>query len=87
MTYTVIWRGFLLARLAELYVAASDLQRQAMADGVEQFNDRLAADPFEVGESRDDDLRVAFPPLLCVYFQVDKVRRIVRVATVTRYGS
>ena len=58
-----------------------------MADGVDHLNAQLAADPFEVGESRADGLRVAFPPLLCVSFTVDKARRTVRVAKLFRYGS
>ena len=87
MNYAVIWKSFLLDRLAEFYTAAGAVERQQMADGVERFNARLADDPFQVGESRADGLRVAFPPLLSVYFHVDKVRRAVRITRVTRYGS
>lgn len=87
MNYTVIWKTLLLDRLAELYVTAGVAERGRMADGIERFNVQLAADPLAVGESRDDDLRVSFPPLLCVYFFVDEVSRVVRVTKINRYGS
>ena len=87
MTYTVIWQAVQLDRLAELYVASDLATQQRMAEGVEAFSARLADDPLQVGESRSDGFRVAFPPLLTVSFHVDQVRRRVRITRVTRYGS
>jgi len=58
-----------------------------MAAGVQAFNDQLSADPFEVGESRADGFRVAFPPLLRVSFHVNRATGRVRVLDVMRYGS
>ncbi len=58
-----------------------------MAAGVAGFNSQVASDPHGVGESRDRGYRVTFPLLLCIYFHVDKVRLLVRVVRVTRYGS
>ena len=87
MTYTIIWKTFQLDRLAEFYVDADSTDRDRMAAGVEGFNAQVASDPHGVGESRDRGYRVAFPVLLCIYFHADKVRRIVRVVRVTRYGS
>jgi len=83
VTYTVIWKTFQLDRLAEIYVSAGPIDRDRMAAGIEGFNAQLAADPLAVGESRDRGYRVAFPSLLCVYFNVDQVRRLARVARST----
>ncbi len=80
------WLETTLDKLAEIYVAADASERDRMAAGVEAFNARIAADPLEVGESRFGGYRVAFPPLLRVYFHVDESTRRVRVMEVTRYG-
>ena len=87
MSYTVIWKVAMLDRLAELYVACDEEGQSRMGRGVENFNARLADDPFAVGESRSDGLRVAFTPLLTVSFHVDFAQRVVRVTKVSRYGS
>ena len=57
-----------------------------MAGGVESFNARLASGPLSIGESRGEGYRVAFLPLLMVYFHVDELNRQVRVTDVIRYG-
>lgn len=85
--YAVIWKTFLLDRLADIYVLAGPGERTRIAVGLTSFNDRLAIDPFEVGESRDGGYRVAFPPLLQVSFHVDKASYRVRVTDIIRYGS
>jgi len=77
----------MLDRLAELYVACGEEQQARMGKGVENFNTQVAADPFAVGESRSDGLRVAFTPLLTVSFHVDRTDRVVRVTKVSRYGN
>lgn len=87
MTYRVIWVAGLLDRLAEFSIAADPADRDRLAVGVERFNDRLAADPLSVGESRRGSHRVAFPPLLHVYFRVDQTGRVVWITRVNRYGS
>ncbi len=84
--YLVIWKTFLLDRLADFYVSAEVDDRERMAVGVEWLNARLAADPLDVGESRSGGYRVAFPALLMVTFSVDVINRRVRVTDVTRYG-
>lgn len=80
------WLEAVLDKLAAIYVAASPADRDRMAAGVERFNERLAADPLDVGESRVAGFRVAFPPLLKVSFHVDEAARRVRVTDVVRYG-
>ncbi len=87
MTYAVVWKTSLLDRLAEFYVVADPADRDRMGVGVEQFNEQLAADPLGVGESRMGGYRMAFPPLLHVYFRVDSVERVVWITRLNRYGS
>ena len=84
--YTVIWKSFLLDRLADFYVTTSAPERERMAGGVELLNLRLATDPLDVGESRDVGYRVVFTPLLMVTFHVNEAARRVRVTDVTRFG-
>ena len=81
------WFTTALDELADLYVHADSAERDRIGDGVAAFNSRLADDPFAVGESREYDFRIAFPPLLCVYFRVDVSSRQVRVTRVIRYGK
>ena len=73
--YAVIWKTFLLDRLADIYVSAEPEERTRMAAGLTSFNERVAADPYEVGESREEGYRVAFPALLRVSFHVDRAAR------------
>jgi plasmid stabilization system protein ParE len=80
------WLEAALDKLADIYVAADAAERERMAAGVEGFNAQIAADPLDVGESRVGGYRVAFPPLLRVYFHVDEGTHRVWVTDVTRYG-
>jgi len=45
VNFTVVWRESLLDKLAELYLAASEIDRERMAQGIEGLNRRLAEDP------------------------------------------
>ncbi len=81
------WLEPVLDELATLYVAADRRERDEMAAGVAAFNAQLASDPMGVGESRSGGRRVAFPPLLCVFFRVDYADRRVWVTHVSRYGG
>jgi len=84
--FAYLWLESVLDKLADIYVAADPVDRDRMAAGVEAFNASLAADPLSVGESRQGMYRVAFPPLLNVYFRVDVANRQVHVTDVARYG-
>jgi hypothetical protein len=84
--YTVYWRDSLLDHLADLYVTADVPERERIARGVQGLNRRLKDEPYEVGESRDDRFRIAFPPLLAVVFEVDESKQLVRIVSVNRYG-
>lgn len=84
--FAYYWFDAVLDKLADIYVTLGPADQDRLAAGVEAFNARLAADPQDVGESRPDGYRVAFPPLLQVYFHVDEAARLVRVTDVSRYG-
>jgi hypothetical protein len=55
--FTVTWRDRALNRLADFYVAVDPATRQRIADGVAELNNRLAADPWNEGESRTGNYR------------------------------
>lgn len=80
------WLETVLDKLAAVYVSLDVPQQNRMAAGVERFNERLAADPLDLGESRGGGYRVAFTPLLMVTFHVNEAARRVRVTDVTRFG-
>ncbi len=86
MNFSVVWRDSALDKLADLYVATSEDERDRMARGIESLNRRLADDPLNVGESRDGTFRIVFPPLLLVTFFVDEPRALVQVYGIARYG-
>jgi len=84
--FALIWKIATLDVLADLYVAAGPGERERMAAGVEALNARRRSSPHDEGESRSNGFRVAFPPLLAVFFHVSEADRVVRVVRVQRYG-
>ncbi|MBA4191694.1 MAG: hypothetical protein C0467_27255 [Planctomycetaceae bacterium] len=84
--FKYLWLEATLDKLADIYITLDVSQRDRVAAGIELFNQQLATDPLEVGESRVGGFRVAFPPLLKVSFHVDVTNRRVRVTDVTQYG-
>jgi len=84
--YEYLWPETVLDKLAAIYIAADVPARDRMAAGIEHLNARLAADPLDVGESRVGGHRVAFVPLLVVYYHVDEAHRRVLVTDVVCYG-
>ena len=85
--YECDWPRSVLDELADIYVSATGPERDRMASGIEAFNGRLARDPFDVGESRSGGNRLAFIPLLMVWFNVNKTTRRIVVTGVARYGA
>lgn len=84
--YTVIWSDPALDDFADLYIAATPADRERMANGVEALNRRLATRPTEEGESREEDVRITFTPLLVVRFRVNLMTDTVRVISAERFG-
>ena len=86
MNFSIIWRTETLDALADIYIAATEDEREQITAGVDVFNRRLAKNPFDVGESRDGNVRFAFPALLMIRFRIEGDDRIVRVIRVARFG-
>ena len=80
------WLRSVLDKLADIYVSTDVPDRDRIVAGVEMFNLKLATDPLSIGESRGDGYRVAFLPLLLVYFHVDEANLRVQITDVSRYG-
>jgi len=84
--YTLTWSARALDQLAELYVTLPLEEQRQLAAVVDAFNNRLKSRPLDEGESRGDDLRIAFTAELTVRFRVNESQRAVRVTYVKRYG-
>jgi hypothetical protein len=67
---TAEWTEDALDRLADIYVAAAPSERDAVVRCVGLINSRLAADPWDVGESRGPRRRVWFVYPLVVAFDL-----------------
>ena len=67
--FELIWRPTALDELADIYVGRlTPPERDRVASQLAGFNRDLVRDAFEVGESRDDPMRVAIVGGLTVYF-------------------
>lgn len=78
----VIWTDRARDQLADVWVAATPAERAVIEPLVLKLERDLAADPDEVGESRQDELRVVMRALLVIWFEVQPGR--VRIVRVTR---
>jgi hypothetical protein len=84
--YDVIWLDAALDQLADVYTAADRDTQDRIAAAVDAFNQRLARDPHNEGESRAGRYRIAFPRPLAVRFWIDDAARVVRVTAVGPAG-
>ena len=79
--FALTWRPFALDQLSDIYVGqlAPD-ERDRVAAQVEQLNRDLIRDALEVGESRNEPVRVVLLADVTVYFTVVAYRvQVVRV--------
>ena len=83
--FEVIWRDSALDELADAFVLADMLKRHALEQAVLKLNAQLAAEPFDLGESRDGDDRVAFEKPCAINYWVDNLTRMVRVTHFRTY--
>jgi hypothetical protein len=83
MKYTVIWSPAAEAELADLWIKAKD--RNVIAEAADEIDDLLRRDPREVGESRDDRVRVVVVSPLGVEFEVKEADLMVYVLAVWRF--
>jgi plasmid stabilization system protein ParE len=65
----VTWHQRALDRLADIYVAASPEEREAVTRAAEEVNRELGDQPAQQGESREGRLRVTFFGRMTVFFQ------------------
>jgi len=84
MSYTVLWTKSAEDRLMELWLNAVD-------PGLIQLRcDKLDAElkqhPYTIGESRSENLRIAFETPLAIAYRVDDQHRVVAVVGVWEYG-
>lgn len=76
----VEWTNRALNRLADVAVAAGSLDRQDEIErAVLRITAALAADPWDLGESRERFRRVWFADILVVGFDVDHALEMVTV--------
>lgn len=85
--YGLIWYKDAIEQLADVYVAATPKDRERISASVESLNARLREDPFDVGESRSGNHRIAFSPLVSIMFYVSKADQMVWVILMKRYGK
>ena len=80
MRYTVIWAPSAEEDLAGMWMEAPD--RRDISDVANRIDALLAARPESLGESRDENVRVAFEWPLGVEFEVLPHDRIVYVLSI-----
>ena len=86
MTYTVVWRPAAKAQLVRLWTTAVD--REAVADAMDDANRLLRDRPFDLGESRDQAAhRVWFQRPLLILALIDDTAGVVYVGGVRWVGG
>jgi hypothetical protein len=80
MKYTVVWKPLAKAKLAELWLQASN--RAAFTQAADKIESQLRTTPLNVGESREDDYRVLYELPLVVAYRVSNDDRLVTVVLV-----
>jgi len=83
MKYAVVWNPAAEARLAEIWMAATD--KQAVADAADQIESLLARTPLDVGESRTSNERILAVSPLSVRYDVWPDDMRVKVHNVWRF--
>ena len=85
MNFTVLWRPSALGTLAEIWTASAN--KTAITSASHRLDQRLAVNPLDEGESRNEDERITFEPPLQLLFRVDPATRTVNVTAVGLMGS
>ena len=80
MKYTVVWKPFAKAKLAELWLEAAD--RTAFTLAADMVESLLRTKPLDVGESRKDNYRVHYELPLIIAYRVSEYDRMVTVVGV-----
>ena len=87
MNYRVVWRSRVMQRLGTLMFLALEMGRDPtpIQQAAEELDVRLAADPANEGESRDDNERVAIAHPLSVIYEVFEAERVVLIYSAVVY--
>ena len=83
--FPVIWLQRAVNDLAEIWMHAAATGRRAITEASHAIDGALQDKPFDVSESREEDVRVMFAPPLGIFFTADFASRTVTVAHVWRY--
>ncbi len=83
--FEVSWRDSALDELADAFVLSDMYNRDALERAVLKLNAQLAAELYDLGESRDGDDRVAFEKPCAINYWVDNLVRMVYVTHFRTY--
>jgi hypothetical protein len=83
MRYTVTWKHEAEETLTRIWTEASD--RQAITRAAHQIDRRLAADPDNVGESRNAGRRILIVRPLVAIYRVSHSDRLVQVLALWKF--
>lgn len=84
MNYTVVWTRAALRQLNDVWTSTTD--PDAVDEAATRVAQTLATDPEQVGESREDDVRIMFDaPLVVLFVPVPDVC-VVYIVSVGEYG-
>jgi hypothetical protein len=84
MSFRVKWRRKAKQALAAVWLTAPD--RNEVTAAAHRIEVILRRDPLGIGESRGGDFRIVFDQPISLLYQVDPVRREVRIITVGPAG-
>jgi plasmid stabilization system protein ParE len=77
LTYTVVWKPTAERKLADLWLKAID--RKAVAHAADMIDALLRSNPLQLGESRDEGVRILTISPISVYYEVNGGDRTVLV--------
>ena len=80
MTYKIGWRTTALEKLAAIWSGAPD--RQRITDAANEIDELLRRSPLDVGESREEGVRILTVPPLSIYYTVSETNNRVVVLSV-----
>lgn len=84
MKYTVLWTPSTEETLAELWLSAADPDKIQQA--CDTLDAQLAAGPKAMGESREENARIAFETPIGIEYRVFPSEQVVIVGGVWMYG-
>jgi hypothetical protein len=75
-----------MRQLADIFVALLLDEQRRLAPAIAAFNQRVRSRPFDEGESRGGNVRIAIFSGVVIRFRVSESDRTVRVNSIHRYG-